>query len=140
MGLDMIIYAHKYDNTDKINEILKIINNYQLHYIKYEIMYWRKFYPIHNWFVENIMDGNEDIFNSKKRYIPREKLYELKDICENIINNHQKASILLPNIDENDIYDEYYFDNIKYTYSRLEIILNEEGFKKDCKFYYLGAW
>ena len=42
-----------------------------------ETGYWRKANHIHQWFVENIQDGNDDC---REYYVPRERLKELLEI------------------------------------------------------------
>ncbi|RLB83158.1 MAG: hypothetical protein DRH15_05655, partial [Deltaproteobacteria bacterium] len=60
------------------------VNSDNLDYIKVviEVGYWRKANAIHRWFVENVQDGNDDC---ERYYVPREKLKELKDLCQEVI-------------------------------------------------------
>lgn len=48
-----------------------------------EVGYWRKANQIHNWFVENIQDGEDDC--CYHREITKEDLEELMDICHEVI-------------------------------------------------------
>ena len=48
-----------------------------------EAGYWRKANQIHNWFVENIQDGEDDC--SYHREVTKEDLEELMDICHEVI-------------------------------------------------------
>lgn len=137
----MYIYVYKRLHTfenDKINEILKVDNKYNIDHIRYTVAYWKKFFPLHYWFVDNIKNGQDDMYNSHKVYIPPSKLYELKNLCEQIINNPERSFELLPSPDDHK-YDDRYYEKIKYTYLTLEKILNEYGFK-DSSFYYFSGW
>ncbi len=46
----------------------------KLSYIEEQVGYWRKANQIHNWFVENVQDGEDDC---KSYYVSREQLQEL---------------------------------------------------------------
>jgi len=50
--------------------------------IEEEVMYWRKANHIHQWFVDNVQDGND---NCGEYSVSREKLLELLNLCETII-------------------------------------------------------
>lgn len=58
---------HKYPNTT----------------IMEEVGYWRKANHIHNWFVENIQDGEDDC--RYHREVTKEDLEELYDICHEVL-------------------------------------------------------
>lgn len=51
--------------------------------IKHEVGYWRKANQIHNWFVENVQDGENDCGDY---IVTKEKLQELLDICVRLKN------------------------------------------------------
>jgi hypothetical protein len=46
------------------------------------VAYWRKANQIHNWFVENVQDGNDDC---KDYYVSRKQLEELRDTCKAVL-------------------------------------------------------
>jgi hypothetical protein len=47
--------------------------------------YWRKSNAIHNWFVQNVQDGEDEC---KPHYVSREQLQELKLLCEQLLDAH----------------------------------------------------
>jgi hypothetical protein len=51
--------------------------------VEEEVMYWRKANHIHGWFVENVQDG---IDNCGMYYVSSEKLQELVDACNKVID------------------------------------------------------
>jgi hypothetical protein len=60
------------------------IDTSKISYITVEAMYWRKANAIHNWFVENCGDGDDDC---EETYVPAEKLKELLNIINMILDN-----------------------------------------------------
>lgn len=81
MGLDMYLYNMKKQENKNFLETLslvKTLENEGIEELK-EIYYWRKVYPIHDWFVRNIQKGNND---SDYYSIKKEDL-------ENLINDLQ---------------------------------------------------
>src|SRR5690606_29699482 len=60
-----------------------------------EVAYWRKCNAIHNWFVENVQDGEDDCGDY---YVSKEQLKKLVDLCKNLLTNKDigKAKELLP--------------------------------------------
>jgi hypothetical protein len=92
--------------------------------IETEAMYWRKSNAIHQWFVNNIQDGNDDCGDY---YVEKSQLEELLKIVSDVLNDHNKASDLLPTQsgfffgDTN--YDEYYFKDLENTKNELTKLL-----------------
>ncbi len=89
MGLDMYLNAKRYlwfnenETKDKIEEIVPCpFANEGVKEISYGVLYWRKANAIHNWFVENVQNGNDDCGDY---YVGVEHLIELRDICKNIV-------------------------------------------------------
>lgn len=91
MGLDMYLTRseHKYllkngsfssSINDYANDNLGVSNTVDL---KYQIAYWRKANQIHNWFVKHIQKDKDDCGSY---YVGIESLYNLYDICKNILN------------------------------------------------------
>ena len=58
------------------------INKYGFGHVMEQVGYWRKANQIHNWFVENIQDGEDDC--DYHREVTKEDLKELLDICYKI--------------------------------------------------------
>ena len=102
-------------------------------------MYWKEQNAIHSWFVANVQDGNDDC---KKYYVSREQLKELRDSCVEVTQNKNKAKSTLPTTNGfffgGTDYDDYYFEGIKETASRLTVLLNNtpEGWV----FSYQSSW
>lgn len=129
MFLYGVEYYSKYDDD---------VESDKSYYIMTEEIYWRKANQIHRWFVENIQDGNEDW---GMHYVPRECLYRLKQLCEKVLKNKELASTLLPT--ESGFffgsveYDEWYFEDLRYTVEKLDELLKEE---KYISFRYQSSW
>lgn len=68
MGLDMYLIKRKKTNIcdDSFDEVA----------------YWRKANQIHNWFVKNVQDGNDDCGEYE---VSRQKLQELLSICRDVL-------------------------------------------------------
>ena len=58
-------------------------HKYGHNYIKEQVGYWRKANEIHNWFVENVQDGEDDC--RYHREVTREVLEELLNICNKVL-------------------------------------------------------
>jgi hypothetical protein len=89
--------------------------------INFPVAYWRKSNQIHNWFVQNIQDGQD---NCASYYVPLEKLEELKEVCIEVLAVPEKAEELLPNsagfFFGSTEYDEYYFGDIQETIETID--------------------
>ena len=104
-----------------------------------EVAYWRKSNQIHNWFVENIQNGNDDCGTYP---VTIEQLKELKELCERVINNHDLATELLPTVNGfffgGTNYDEYYFDDVEHSLSKLDKVIN--NYTSDDLLTYTSSW
>lgn len=68
MGLDMYLYKRHYINSgdvqigDKDARLTEdgTIDPKKVTYVSEEVAYWRKFNALHNWFVDNVQDGEDD--------------------------------------------------------------------------------
>ena len=102
MGLDMYLNKRKYvgyaDNTEvdittkntKWNEETHSYDKSEVkyhyknvNYIIQEVGYWRKANQIHKWFVDNCCEGKDDC---QEHYLKLEKLLELKELCQKVLN------------------------------------------------------
>ncbi len=95
MGLDMFLskkifiggnYEHR-KVTGEINlsadgEPIKV-DLKKLVYMEEEAGYWRKANAIHNWFVQNCQDGEDDCRNA---YVTISDLKELLSLCNEVLN------------------------------------------------------
>lgn len=99
MGLDMYLYASKYisgwswqKDQKKNEEYEKLVefSGVRAHEgsphgnLEMCVGYWRKANAIHGWFVREVQDGIDDC---KRNYVPREKLIELKKVCQEALDN-----------------------------------------------------
>ena len=95
MGLDMFLEGIFEQDGENVRE---------------QVIYWRKSNQVHNWFVVNAQDGED---NCQPHSVSREQLEELRDLCRAVLADNDKAEELLPTrpgfffgaID----YDEWYY-------------------------------
>lgn len=154
MGLDMYLSAEKYvsgsdyreGDKEQFDEIVRTLNaekfvggfvpNVQ---VQVSVGYWRKVNSVHQWFVDNCGQGEDDC---RPYYVAREKLIELRDLCQQVLDNPKDADELLPTQSGFFFgateYDEYYFADIKDTVEQLNKVLAEvpEGWD----FEYRASW
>lgn len=115
MGLDMYLTAEKYvysDEQPKVTAALAEVgfNNKSkpVRSISVEIMTWRKANQIHQWFVDNVQDGDDDC---KRYFVSLDKLRELVTLCQVVAQNHAKAEELLPT-QEGFFFGSYEYDDM----------------------------
>lgn len=96
MGLDMYLtkrvyvgaeYEHRKVTGDInifINEKPLPINFNNVSYIIESAGYWRKANAIHNWFVENVQNGEDDC---REYYVGSDSMKELLSICKRILES-----------------------------------------------------
>lgn len=152
MGLDMYLNNKKYiganyehnhitGNIDLYGDGKKIdINLNKVTYITERVAQWRKANAIHNWFVTNVQEGVDDC---KEYYVSLEQLETLLNDVDQVLENHDLAESILPTKSGfffgNTEYDEYYFDNLKYTKEILSEIIQNKNLYQD-EFYYSSSW
>jgi hypothetical protein len=139
MGLDMSLFSTQKNNVISLKNSNKVSDFLDWEIVN-EVGYWRKANHIHNWFVFNVQN-NED--RCEIYIVSKEKLKELKSICEIVINDNNLASELLPTIDGflfgSIDYNEYYFYQIEKTIEIIDNILNNVDFDKNYVVYY-SSW
>lgn len=164
MGLDMFLSSkvyvggkYHYIKQRKITvskewEKREFHNSYDLptgniEYISYSVGYWRKANQVHNWFVKNIQDGND---NCELYRVSEEKLQELLKICKNLYETKDKKMALaaLPPCDgfffgnsspaNSTFWDDYWYD-IRHTITTLENAL-EFNRQYQGTLYYQSSW
>lgn len=155
MGLDQYLYAKKYTSESdflgvenkalhgKLKEAIGDATKHQSGNLKsisveMEVCYWRKVNAVHQWFVDNCQDGND---NCQQHHVEREHLENLLEGCRDVLADHDKAGDLLPTQSGfffgNTDYDEYYFFDIEDTVKQLENALTlGDGWE----FYYQASW
>jgi hypothetical protein len=154
MGLDMYLSAKKYmskyfDPSDSgkiasINELFGIEgdeeNDYGAQEVTFRVAYWRKANAIHQWFVDNIQNEQDDC---GEYHVSREQLKSLMELCEQIVAKPKLAVELLPTRSGfffgSTEYDDWYMGDIQFTADRIKKILEEPTFDK-CDFYYQSSW
>jgi hypothetical protein len=159
MGLDQYLSARAYvsgyehrpiDEQNTYEEMLNLAGFTKADlpkdaspFIELEISagYWRKANQVHNWFVQNVQEGEDDC---KPYFVSRERLAELLSICREVQADHSKAKELLP-VSEGGFffgsyeYDNWYFEQVENTIAQLAKILNNPKFD-ECDFSYRASW
>lgn len=100
MGLDMYAYKRTYVGNNYEKDVkkqvrvlppeeeggykgqVKLIDQSKVSEIKENIAYWRKANAVHNWFVQNVQNGEDDC---KEYEFGVEQMQELVDICKRIL-------------------------------------------------------
>ena len=142
MGLDMYLNVRKYVSTsvdiepegNTYENLLDVmgLNNKDLSpgyggsaTISFQAMYWRKANAIHNWFVNNVQDGED---NCREYEVSREQLAELRELFDRVVKDHDLAEELLP--PQGGFFfggtelDEWYFSSLEETRDALDKLLN----------------
>ena len=165
MGLDMYLSARKYvnkinwsaiDKQDTIdyaaatfpqwNDIVNaaglsdVANNNDIYGVSVSVncAYWRKVNSVHNWFVQNVQNGEDDC---GEYYVSHDKLKELLTTARQALF-HKDPKELMPQagffFGSYDI-DEYYWDGIKSTIKQLKRLIELPDFE-ELSFYYQSSW
>lgn len=159
MGLDMYLEARRYvsgysHSGEEENELFRTIvdavdmadvNDERFATVNVNVAYWRKANAVHDWFVKNVQNGEDDC---KSYYVSREKLRELADLCQRVAKSGDPALAkeLLPTASGfffgDTEYDEYYFESIDWTARRLGELLEKlpDGGMRGVDFYYSSSW
>jgi hypothetical protein len=104
-----------------------------------EVACWRKANSIHQWFVDNCQEGIDEC---QKVSVSREKLTDLLDTVEEVLNDFTKADRLLPTqggfFFGNTDYDEWYIQDLRDTKDMLiEVLANSSDIDQ---LYYRSSW
>lgn len=157
MGLDQYLYASAYlsggdwqpqekqDAYAKVAEALGAERFENKEYpsitVKVKVGYWRKANQIHQWFVDNVQEGEDDC---KQYYVSRDQLQELLSVCREVLTSKDEevAKDLLPPsvgffFGSYEI-DEWYWQQIDDTIEQLERVMSEVP--ADWDFYYDSSW
>ena len=146
MGLDMYLSTRLHvrnSETDLNKQILavtKMPTNIEVSSVTFEVMYWRKANQIHSWFVNNVQDGTDDCGTYE---VELDKLQELVDVCDQVLNDHSLAESLLPTSSGfffgDTAYDEWYFKDLRETRDRIREVLDDPAFS-NLTFEYTASW
>lgn len=102
---------------------------------------WRKANAIHQWFVDNCADGEDDC---KPVYVPRGQLEELLNTIQTVLLDRDKADELLPT--QNGFffgsteYGEWYWEDLERTRKELSKLLETSKDDKEASFIYEASW
>ena len=101
----------------------------------WEVGYWRKANQIHNWFVQNCANGEDDC---RPVEVPVSKLEQLLEECKMVLADHGLAQVYLPTqkgfFFGSTEYDEYYFEDLEDTVKILEPVIEfMHNIKDKCK-------
>lgn len=105
-------------------------------------MYWRKANQIHNWFVQNVQNGEDDC---QAYRVSTEQLQELRDLCEEVLRkedtdfSQDKLPVTAGFFFGSTDYDEWYYGALEETVEALDKLLMNPSFK-DLSFYYSSSW
>lgn len=159
MGLDMYLYANKYLSgfeydypndtplpTPEFDAVLTATGiertDFQTDmpsvHLQFKVGYWRKANAIHQWFVSNV--GNDED-NCRPYFVARADLEELKSLCQSALAD-KNPDILPPQsgffFGSTEI-DEWYWKDIQDTLGMLTAILDNPKFAT-YDFEYLASW
>ena len=162
MGLDMYLavrlslYSGEYRAPDKeavaqlralsIFEGVPTCDNADAIELKVDVMYWRKANHIHNWFVTNCQDGNDDC---GRYHVGREQLVELDRLASEVFMSQSPtvAAEKLPSTAGfffgGTDYDEHYFEDCRHTMTGLKKLLELSepgGPLEKWSFEYTSSW
>jgi len=161
MGLDMYLTAEKYisgyDHNPKeerrqFEDVLKAsgLAGQQMPgtpsiMVSLTVGYWRKANAIHNWFVTNVQDGNDECQDSN---VSHEQLEELLSLCQDVLKT-RVATRLPPSegffFGSTEI-GEGYWENIRETIEILTRVLTVDKLNDmvdglgGCEFKYHASW
>ena len=128
MGLDMYLEGVRYISAyEKIDG--KFVKTRKRQVVKTLEIYWRKANAIHNWFVNNIQEGEDDC---RSYELDKEQLIELRDTCKKVLKNDSLKEELLPTqggfFFGGTDYDEYYYNDLKETIKEIDrlLLMNDE--------------
>lgn len=159
MGLDMYMskktYVKRWEHNKPSDQFTVTIKRGRKKYDKIkpervsfiveEVGYWRKFNALHNWFVNECADGED---NCQEIYIPEHKMEELietlksvKEICESDPVSRHKLSDLFPTSSGfffgETSYGEYYIEQVNETLELLTGLMEEDS---NGDYYYQASW
>ena len=176
MGLDMYLYARKHEyassyyKTKKTKltpaypaDIVKVFPEFSQESVDalpedersfrdrravkrntyYEIGYWRKANQVHNFFVQKCGDGVDEC---QEIYVEKDQLKELKENCEYVLQNKDRAAEVLPTQSGfffgSTSYDEYYYEDIRHTLDVVNkaLALIENDKTGDYDIIYQASW
>ena len=154
MGLDQYLHAKKFasnaewqseESRQLFASIMEIANvsefvdgDFPTASIGVKVAYWRKQNAIHNWFVQNCQNGEDDC---QTVFVGREQLEELRDVCRKVLADPTLASELLPTASGfffgSTDYDDWYLEGLRYTALTIDKLLT---MPVEWDFEYSSSW
>lgn len=125
-------------------------HNYEWYSIMKQVGYWRKANEIHNWFVENVQDGEDDCdyHNECTREILEDLLHTCKTVLDSCATTYRDGQVVIDSSVAEELlprcrgfffggdgYDEYYVSDIVDTIKILEEVLATTDFETQMVFY-----
>lgn len=171
MGLDMYLYAKEYisgvdfkndkergfykEANPRFQTILETVGltmddvepELPSIHIQFKVLQWRKANAIHQWFVDNVQDGEDDC---KSYYVGTDQLEELRGtigqalaIRDGSDDTGNTVEDILPTqsgffFGSTD-YDEWYWKELEFTYEAIDKILNNPRLE-NYEFEYTSSW
>ena len=166
MGLDMYLYANKYDNKstynydeekkDKVSKTFypRALNklarkhadyNFLSKETFYQIGYWRKFNALHGFIVEHYADGRDEC---QKIYLSKDDIKEILNTLKEVKANPNSAMGIMPPTSgfffgSKDI-DEWFIKDVEYSIELFEDVLEmlekNDKRKNYYEIYYQASW
>ena len=128
----------KFNDLMEITQLTDVATDMYGASVEVTCAYWRKANQIHNWFVTNIQEGND---NCGEYYVSQDKLIELLALCKHSLEN-KDPSLLPPQggffFGGTDI-DEWYWKDLTNTINQLERIFALPEVD-NLSFYYNSSW
>lgn len=148
MDLDQILSAqanlhkHEKENDEMYQKIKMHIKHFEEFDMSWrsmftDIAYWRKANQIHDWFVETVQGGQDDMSHYE---LTRDQLLELHNKCLEVLARETPPWDVLPTrpgpFFGNISYDHYYFHEIDRTKTLLENLLENFDFETNYILYH----
>lgn len=154
MGLDQYLYAKKFahngswakeEDRELFASIMNISNvaefaegDFPTASLEIKVAYWRKQNAIHNWFVQECQNGEDEC---QTVFVGREKLEELRDLCRKVLADNSLADELLPTSNGfffgTTDYGEWYIEGLTYTADTIDKLLTMPS---EWDFEYSSSW
>ena len=131
-----------------------IEHKYGWYSIMKQVGYWRKANEIHNWFVENVQDGEDDCdyHNECTMEILEDLLHTCKTVLDSCATTYRDGQVVIDSSVAEELlprcrgfffggdgYDEYYVSDIVDTIKILEDVLATTDFETQMVFY-ISSW
>ena len=149
MGLDMYLYVRRWVSSrdEKYSDITSALgfpseyDKSRFVTVEGTIAYWRKANAIHNWFVENVQNGED---NCGRYSVSDTELRNLRDTCQRTIANRGNGN---PTELEtrggffygSTEYDDDYWEDLRITVAKLDKALGVEN-PLEVEYIYYSSW